>query len=78
MKFTLSTSADCYTKDAAAKLEKLGFKFEESQENDKFIDYLHEPTININTLDELVAFSVEWGKLVFSPNSIEIYDDYRE
>ena len=34
--------------------------------------------IKIDSLDELVKFSDEEGKLVVSGDSIEIYDDYRE
>lgn len=47
-----------------------------------------EYNIEINTLEELVAFARKYGKLVFTDDnfygeetdipSIEIYDDYRE
>ena len=47
-----------------------------------------EYNIEINTLEDLVAFAKKYGKLIFMDNnfygeekdipSIEIYDDYRE
>jgi len=34
--------------------------------------------VEINTIEELVAFSKKYGNLVFDPRSIWIYDDYME
>jgi len=34
--------------------------------------------IDINTLEEFMAFQKRYGQLVLNSNTIEIYDDYRE
>jgi hypothetical protein len=35
-------------------------------------------TIEINTLEELIALSEKYGEIILDGDSIEIYDDYRE
>jgi len=88
MKFKLSTSGTFYHKRDKEKLEKLGFSFKTTQE--VYGSFTHaefylnrmadpEPTIEINTLDELLSFqdSVD-VPLVISEDGIEIYDNYRE
>jgi hypothetical protein len=85
MRFELSTSGSFYDPGSVKDLEKLGFTFEVLKDP-MFSDLkgkLHktntEPvTIEIDTLEELVAFAKEWGELVVDSESIEIYDDYRE
>jgi len=34
--------------------------------------------VEINALEELLAFVAKYGRIVLSENEIEIYDDYRE
>lgn len=73
MKFNLSTSGWSYSEqDEISRLEKLGFTFGPR----KYI--AGEPTIEINTLDELMEFVKEYGQIVLDIDTIEIYDDYRE
>jgi hypothetical protein len=89
MKFKLSTSCYFYDKDSAEKLKGLGFEFDEIQQHQRnhlglSQDYTHDiditvnPEIEINTVEELVAFSKQWGQLIINGDSIEIYDDNRE
>ena len=77
MKFTVTTSGAIYTEEQAEKLKTLGFEF--------FIDEQDCPhraggavEVEISSLEELIAFSDEWGDIIFSDGRIEIYDDYRE
>ncbi len=44
--------------------------YQGTEPNDWFID--------INTLEELMAFQKRYEELVLNSDSIEIYDDYRE
>ena len=37
-----------------------------------------EAFVEINSLEELLAFVAKYGRIVLSENEIEIYDDYRE
>ena len=37
-----------------------------------------EAFVEINSLEELLAFVAKYGLIVLSKNEIEIYDDYRE
>ena len=37
-----------------------------------------EAFVEINALEELLAFVAKYGRIVLSENEIEIYDDYRE
>jgi len=75
MKFTLKTTGNRYADrtriQQVEKLQKFGFTFDE-----KFYK-TSEGEIEINTLDELVEFSKEWGELIILDGCIEIYDDYR-
>ena len=76
MKFTLKTTGNRYADririQKVEKLQKFGFTF------DKKFYKLSDGEIEINTLEELIEFSREWGELVISEGCIEIYDDYRE
>ena len=92
MKFRLSSTDDWYDDEGKNRLEKLGFQFEIetdssrttfgkwykiSKEDDNPI-YI-EPTIELATIEELVAFQKELGDLILLADScIEIYDGYRE
>jgi len=77
MKFTLSTSGLFYPQDDRRKeLEKIGFKFEPSVF--KGFSIKGSPIIEINSLEELIKLSDQFGDLIVSDGSIEIYDDYRE
>lgn len=78
MEFELSTAGYFYpNKEDRMKYEKLGFKFEPS-------DYLQfkksngNPKITLNSLDDLIKFSNEFGEIIVSDGHIEIYDNYRE
>ncbi len=85
MKFELSTSGMFYSdKEQVEGLKELGFTFEPSRsftKRDRGVDdYVisGEPTIEIETLEELVAFSERWGEIIVEKDSIEIYDNYRK
>ena len=78
MTFKLSTSGRFYYGDEHQKeLESLGFKF---KPNDFRPFYMleHQPEIEINTLEELMAFQKRFGELILMDGEIEIYDNYRE
>jgi len=84
MKFRLKTANSIYRDDAQVeKLKALGFSFQK-RHGDFYIDDWPSdvlPEINIDTLEELIAFADEWGDLVFSIkplNEIIIYDGYLE
>ena len=92
MKFQLSSTGNWYDDEGKKRLEKLGFQFEietdpsrhtfgkwyNISDEDDNPDYVA-PTIEFETLKELVAFQKEWGELILRADScIEIYDGYRE
>ena len=78
MKFSIKTTDHFYEyQEDRDKLSKLGFTFKESEYRRFRIDeadVFHE----INTLEELINFIKEYGEIVMTENSIEIYNDYRE
>lgn len=83
MKFRLITAGTYYSKKQAEGLMKLGFVFEPVNESQ--FKKLHNPSfrmvesnvfIEINTLEELLAFSDEWGSLIIDQDTIQIFDDY--
>ena len=82
MKFKLKTSAYSYSREDARELEPLGFTFKERIDfmtgMKKLVQEKYESEIEINSLEELVNFSKQWGELVLNQDSIEIYNDYRE
>lgn len=89
MKFNVSTSGSFYSKRAADKLRRLGFVFSEQTEPSIMKDGLPaeylggegsvtEIQLEIETLDQLIAFANKWGELIVTDGEIEIYDDYRE
>jgi hypothetical protein len=72
MKFTLTTDKYFYPeKEEREKLEKLGFTFKPSDYYE-FCVTNHQPTIEINSLEELVALAEEYGDLIFGPGRIDI------
>jgi ribosome biogenesis SPOUT family RNA methylase Rps3 len=79
MKFTLSTTVKFYHhKEEIDKLEKLGFEFERSLLFGYHI--IGKPTIEINSLEELIQFGKEYGKegkIIVSNGCIEICDNYK-
>ena len=82
MKFTLSTAGNFYSKDKAEKLKGLGFEFKISEVtfnyNKNYMKKDNIPTIEINTLEELMKFIKVHGSIVLDEDEITIYDDYLE
>lgn len=85
MKFTLKVSREVFNEEEQMKvLEPLGFEFSDGEPSEWIpgaIDFFkvgEAPTIEINTLEELMEFAGKWGQLVISSGTIEIYDTYRE
>lgn len=77
MEFTLSTSAHFYPNaDRRKELEEIGFTFKPSDYKDFTIE--GSPTIEINSLEELIQFADKFGEIIVCDGSIEIYNDYRE
>lgn len=82
--FKLSTSGYNYPEEDTEDLAKLGFVFEKEpnpyyrERTFRMEESFQTVDLEINTLEELIAFSDEWGPLVFDSPQIEIYDDYRE
>ena len=77
MTFELLTSGYFYPKkEDRDKLSKLGFTFKPSDYNDFIIQ--GNPNIEINSLEELIEFSDNYGEIIVTKKSIEIYNDYRE
>lgn len=82
MKFTLTTTAYFYDDAEAEKLKTLGFRFEELRRSERdifppctwHIDRDYNPEIEINSLEELIAFQKKCGKIIINGNDIEIYD----
>ena len=81
MIFRLTTSGNFYPKDRESereKLEKLGFTFKKSDYREFIIEKNPGPEIEINSINELMAFVHTYGEIIVKENSIEIYDNYRE
>lgn len=76
MKFTLSTTRYFYTEEEAIELKDLGFEFVKTES--KRLTLSEPSSVDINTLEELVAFVEKYGVIVFYPKEIEIYNGYRE
>jgi len=67
MKFTVTRTSDSQAKPCdEASIEGM--------------DMWNEPIywVEINTLEELMAFIAKYGRIVLYDGKIEIYDDYRE
>ena len=87
MEFELSTTEYFYKEEEMKELEKLGFKFnrytDAADEREPWNSYagtidMCYPTIELNSLEELIEFTDKWGEVVLSKGNIEIYDGYRE
>lgn len=84
MKFKLRTAGRLYTEENKAILDTLGFKFKEGTVAltavEKYcLDDSVQPTRTINTLEELLEFTVKYGDIIMrEDNTIIIYDDYIE
>lgn len=91
IKFGLTTSTGFYDEEQAKELEKLGFCFVDSKSSN--YDYpthkvvINYPTVEFETLEQLVEFSKEWGKIILHwyedgdgniVPELEIYDGHRE
>lgn len=88
MKFKLSVSEHLYRTNRPAKeeerqrLTKLGFRFSHRQSEGYWLledgDEAVPPTIEIENLEDLMAFVKEHGTIVMYDGTIEIYNGYRE
>jgi len=85
MKFRLSVTKYFYMKDEKEKLEKLGFKFKSYPPPEIGSGFQYDYTVikskifvEINSIEELIKFSEEWGELVIHKDYLEIYNGYRE
>jgi hypothetical protein len=77
MTFTLSTANIFYDEpDEMKRLEELGFTFQKTVQHD-FIIFGH-PSIEIDTLEELMRFIKKYDDIVLTPDKIIIYDGYLE
>ena len=78
MIFKLQTSSYFYSEDYK-DYKELGFTFTPFRRTGEYSFIIEgEPTVTLNTLEELVEFEETWGSLVFTGDTIEIYDGYRE
>lgn len=79
MKFTLTTTGYFYTdEDQIEKLKGLGFEFTQDALLNIFEIKEGSKEIEINSLEDLVKFTENYGEIILNENEIEIYDDYRE
>lgn len=73
-----------YSAEDAEKLKRLGFVFETVEHEHRIPKRFKRfriksyPTIEINSVDELVALSEEYGEIIVDGKRLIIYDDYRE
>lgn len=78
MRFELSTAGNFYSNASEIeKLKKLGFKFEWLEEYNKYA-ISNYPEIHISTMDELMDFIKEYGRIIIDEGVIKIYDNYLE
>ena len=88
MKFKLKTSQNLYScigeppSYEMKALEELGFSFECADDKEFFTDSEYfikgKPTIELNTINELLEFIKKYGEVVVNSERIEIYNYYRE
>ena len=84
MKFIVTTAGYFYDDSRArSKYEDIGFTFKDykdCRQDGRVVIDNGGVEIELNTLDDLMAFSDKFGQLVVSndPPSITIYDDYME
>lgn len=83
MRFKLDSSSGFYPKDSpdVTRLKALGFAFDED-ESPILPDHIYrlpgDYTVDIASLEELMAFVREHGRIVLFEDTIEIYDGFRE
>lgn len=83
MIFKLSTTGGHYSNKAMMDIYKtLGFTFGKPVRglctDSEYLGIKGEPTIEIDTIVELVKLSELVGEIIISGDSLEIYDDHRE
>jgi len=82
MKFRLTTTKNFYTEEEKEEVKEFGFEFEAEptplEDVEYYLPSYSSVEIEINSLEELMAFSKKWGKLILSNDTIEIYNDFRE
>jgi len=94
MEFELSTVNLYYSNQEAEKLKKLGFRFRDTSDQigesifdtNRFMQIQCDdlPTIELETMGDLMVFMAKWGKVILIPSRkgrkprLEIYDGYRE
>ena len=84
MTFNLTTTGSFYSTKQKERLEQLGFEFE-LEPNDKNFIHLgdwHKTekscSITMHSLEDLLEFQKEWGDLILTEDTIQLYDDYNE
>lgn len=90
MEFKLSTVGELYCNmEHINSLSEIGFEFTEHNYNIGEFPLDEEkprvlygikgcPTVEIDTIEQLVEFSNKHGEIIVKGNSIKIYDDYNE
>lgn len=82
MIFVLHAAKSNYTRESDATMEmmkSLGFKFPVRNDGEVRIAYDDEPTIEINTLEDLMTLMKKCGsELIVGSTEITIYNDYME
>lgn len=82
MKFRLLASEAFYNDKEMEKMKKLGFTFEPYQRTTRgssnYLDSAQQRTIEINTLEELLAFQKEWGDIIVSQHNNDFHGDLKE
>lgn len=78
MNFKLTMSDNSFdTFEETKPLRRLGF-FIEKEIKGYSAKLSVEPTLVINTIEELVAFTKKYGKIIVNSDEIEIYNGFRE
>ena len=72
MEYTLITYRQYYYKYSVERFKKLGFKFTETEYESFKTDFDFQPTINLNTLEELHTFIKEYGPVQIVDNEMRI------
>jgi hypothetical protein len=80
MKFKITTTGWSYSKEDVKLLTQLGFKFDKANTQGMYLIDNKIPEIEINTLEELLELSNNFGQLIVDAvdETIEIYDNWRE
>ena len=83
MKYSITVTDSLYKSDSkeVENLKELGFVFEPMTDNFMGYDLSIQDSniyVEINTLEELIAFNEKYGRIIFDGTHIEIYNGYRE